>query len=99
MKQRKVTEENPPPGPTGDEPPATSDDAGDFDDTTRLPVITSDLSGIEVVEHVAGHATGQWVLQVRCECGRRWFEVEVIDSTMCPRCKRLVYLDVIEIQR
>src|SRR5512143_716175 len=96
MNQRKVSEENPPPAPAGDELPATSDEISDLDDTSKLPQITSNLSGIEVVEHRPGRATGQWILQVRCECGRRWFEVEAIDSTMCPRCKRLVYLDVIE---
>jgi len=95
MKQRKFTEENPSPGPSGDEQPGTLGEFGDLDDTSRLPQITSNLSGIEVIEHSAGRATAQWILQVRCDCGRRWFEVEAIDSTMCPRCKRLVYLDII----
>ena len=96
MKQRKVIVENPPHGPSGNEQPVAPDEIGDLDDTSRLPQITSNLDGIEVIEHSAGRAIGQWILQVRCECGRRWFEVEAIDSTMCPRCKRLVYVDLIE---
>jgi hypothetical protein len=95
MNQRKIIEENPPHGPSGDERPGTPDEIGDLDDTSRLPQITSNLNGIEVIEHRPGRAIGQWILQVRCECGRRWFEVEAIDSTMCPRCNRLVYLDII----
>ena len=95
MKQRKVTVESPPHGPSANEQPGTPDEIGDLDDTSRLPQITSNLDGIEVVEHSPGRAIGQWILQVRCECGRRWFEVEAIDSTMCPRCNRLVYLDII----
>jgi hypothetical protein len=96
MRQHKVTEENPPHGPSVDEHTGTLPEIGDLDDTSRLPQITSNIGGIEVVEHSPGRAIGQWILQVRCECGRRWFEVEAIDSTMCPRCKRLVYVDLIE---
>ena len=53
---------------------------------TRLP------EGYEVHEQRVGRAVGQWVLQVRCQCGRRWFEVEAIEATHCPRCGSLVYL-------
>ena len=54
----------------------------------RLP------EGYEVHEQRVGRAVGQWVLQVRCQCGRRWFEVEAIEATHCPRCGSLVYLDI-----
>ena len=64
------------------------------EDTARVPVITHLPEGIEVVEHTLGSAVGQWVLQVRCQCGRRWFEVEAIDATTCPRCGLLVYVDI-----
>jgi hypothetical protein len=95
MKDRNVTGGSPPPAPSGEERAAPPGETGDLDDTSPLPKITSELSGIEVVEHSAGRAIGQWILQVRCQCGRRWFEVEAIDSTVCPRCKRLVYVDVL----
>lgn len=63
-------------------------------DTRRLPRITRVPVGIEVVEQRAGSATAQWVLRVRCQCGRGWFEVEACESATCPRCGLLVYLDV-----
>lgn len=66
----------------------------DADDTARLPGITSLPPGIEVVEHEMGRAVGQWILMVRCQCGKRWFELEAIDTATCPRCDRLVYVDV-----
>ena len=72
-------------------------DAGEDDvDTARLPTITSLPEGIEVVEHAIGRAVGQWFLMVRCQCGRRWFELEAIDTATCPRCHSLVYVDVLE---
>ena len=63
-------------------------------DKARIPTVTRMPEGYEVVEQRVGRAVGQWVLQVRCECGRRWFEVEAIDSAHCPRCGALVYVDV-----
>jgi hypothetical protein len=72
--------------------PASDDDV----DTARLPGITSLPEGIEVVEHAIGRAVGQWFLMVRCQCGRRWFELEAIDTATCPRCNSLVYVDVLE---
>ena len=52
--------------------------------------------GIEVVEHSVCRAVGQWVLMVRCQCGKRWFELEAIDAATCPRCNSLVYVDVLQ---
>jgi hypothetical protein len=52
--------------------------------------------GYEVVEHRVGRAIGQWILQLRCECGRRWFELEEVDTTTCPRCGLLVYVAIRE---
>jgi hypothetical protein len=68
--------------------------ASDDEDTARVPVITHMPEGIEVVEHSLGSAVGQWVLQVRCQCGRRWFEVEAVEAATCPRCGLLVYVDI-----
>jgi hypothetical protein len=59
-----------------------------------LPKITRMPEGIEVTEHRLGHAVGRWVLQVRCECGRRWFEVEPVQTTDCPRCGALVVVHI-----
>jgi hypothetical protein len=70
---------------------AEFDDPGD---TANLPRITRMPEGIEVIEQRAGIAEGQWILQVRCQCGRRWFELEAIPVATCPRCGLLVYLNV-----
>jgi hypothetical protein len=66
----------------------------DLEDTSSLPNITKMPEGYEVVEQRVGRAVGQWVLMVRCQCGRRWFEVERIDAATCPRCGLLVYVDI-----
>lgn len=62
--------------------------------TQRLPRVTRMPEGMTVVEHRVGRATGQWVLQVRCECGRRWFELREIETSTCPRCRALVYVEI-----
>jgi hypothetical protein len=63
-------------------------------DPAPLPKITRMPEGIEVTERRFGHAVGHWVLQVRCDCGRRWFEVEAVQTADCPRCGALVIIDV-----
>jgi hypothetical protein len=80
------------------QPPLEDSDSSD-DDTARLPGITSLPQGIEVVEHEIGRAVGQWILMVRCQCGKRWFELEAIDTATCPRCDRLVYIDGLDTRR
>jgi len=70
------------------------EEEGDPDFTARVPNVTRMPTGYEVVEHRVGRAVGQWVLHVRCQCGRRWFEVEAIEATTCPRCGRLVYVEI-----
>jgi hypothetical protein len=59
-----------------------------------LPNITRVPEGIEVTERRLGRAVGRWILQVRCECGRRWFEVEPVQTADCPRCGALVVVDI-----
>jgi hypothetical protein len=66
----------------------------ELDVAPPLPRITRMPEGIKVDERRVGRAVAQWILHVRCECGRRWFEVEPIDTTTCPRCGVLVYVDV-----
>jgi hypothetical protein len=63
-------------------------------DTARLPRITRMPEGIEVTEERLGQATAQWILEVRCECGRRWFELQQIDTARCPRCDTLVRVKI-----
>lgn len=90
--------------------PASVDDARELIDSARLlrlleeggeslspavvPKIARMPDGIEVVEHRMGHAVGQWILEVHCDCGRRWFEVEEIDTAHCPRCGSLVRIEI-----
>jgi hypothetical protein len=79
--------------------PQPADSDGSDDDTSRLPGITSLPPGIEVVEHEIGRAVGQWILMVRCQCGKRWFELEAVDTATCPRCDKLVYIDAPDTRR
>ena len=71
-------------------------EAGQTDETDdgMLPRILSMPEGITVDERLVGRAVAQWILHVRCDCGRRWFEVEAVDTATCPRCGLLVYVDV-----
>jgi hypothetical protein len=43
----------------------------------------------EVSEHELCRVTAQRVYVVRCECGRRWFELELQGLVECPACHRL----------
>jgi len=49
-------------------------------------------TGIEVAEFSEQElcrVTAQRVYVVRCECGRRWFELELPGLVECPACRRL----------
>lgn len=59
-----------------------------------VPKIRSMPEGMDVQERHLGHAVGQWVLQVRCDCGRRWFEVQPVRTADCPRCGALVLVEI-----
>jgi len=63
-------------------------------EAASVPRITRMPDGIEVVEQRLGRAAGQWVMRVRCQCGRGWFELEAIHAATCPRCGLIVYVDV-----
>jgi hypothetical protein len=78
----------------------TEDQAADpAEDTTYLgaplPRIEQLPPGIIVKEDVMGRATGQWIVQIRCECGRRWFDVEMVKTARCPRCENMVVVEPI----
>lgn len=69
------------------------DDEDDDQATADLPQITRMPEGFSVVEQQIGHATGQWVFVVLCECGRRWFALHQIETAQCPRCERWVQVE------
>jgi hypothetical protein len=71
--------------------PASDDDSGD---TARLPAATHAPDGMTVVEQRLGHAVGQWIFLVRCDCGRRWFDLKAVDNVQCPRCGLWVRVEV-----
>jgi len=64
------------------------------DEDGAPPRITQMPEGITVDERRVGRAVAQWILHVRCDCGRRWFEAEAVDTATCPRCGVLVYVDI-----
>ena len=45
--------------------------------------------GIEVHEEECSAVTVQRLYQVRCECGRSWFELELPKFVRCPACHKL----------
>ena len=71
-----------------------------LDETTflgaPLPRIEQLPQGIIVKEGVMGRATGQWIVQIRCECGRRWFDVQMVKTARCPRCEAMVVIEAID---
>jgi hypothetical protein len=69
-------------------------DDDDTLDATPLPRVMRMPDGIEVVEQRVVRATAQWILEVRCQCGRRWFEVEAVETGKCPRCGALVLIGI-----
>jgi hypothetical protein len=66
----------------------------DLDVTANAPKVKRMPEGIEVLERKVGLAAGQWVLRVRCECGRSWFEVDEVHWSTCPRCSLLVRVNI-----
>jgi hypothetical protein len=98
------------PGPAPEQPAAdlehtqpierTEDLATDLSDETTylgepLPRIEQLPPGILVKEDVMGRATGQWIVQIRCECGRRWFDVAMVKTARCPSCENMVVIEPI----
>ncbi len=61
-----------------------------------LPSIEQLPPGIVVEETEMGRATGQWVVQIRCECGRRWFDVQMVETARCPRCEMMAVVKPID---
>jgi hypothetical protein len=61
-----------------------------------LPRIEQLPPGMLVEEGEMGHATGQWIVQIRCDCGRRWFDVKMVKTARCPRCESVVVIEAID---
>jgi len=74
--------------------PANADDHVLAPAPAPVPRITRMPEGVEVREQRLGHAVGHWILQVRCDCGRRWFEVEQVTTARCPRCGVMTLVEV-----
>jgi len=70
-----------------------SEDATDW--SALLPRIEQLPDDIVVEETEMGRATGQWVVQIRCECGRRWFDLQMIKTARCPRCETMAAVEPI----
>lgn len=51
-------------------------------------------NGIEVHEEEWGRVTVQPCYQMRCSCGRSWFELELPQVVKCPACRRLSLVSV-----
>ena len=58
-------------------------------DLNVTPPETATDSGIEVHEQELGKVTAQLVYKMRCECGRSWFELELLKFVECPACHKL----------
>jgi hypothetical protein len=72
-------------------------DAGDTSYIgASLPRIEQLPPTILVEEGEMGHATGQWIVQIRCDCGRRWFDVKMVKTARCPRCESMVVIESID---
>lgn len=61
--------------------------------TAPLPKITRMPEGMTVIEQQIGHAIGQWVFVMLCDCGRRWFSLQAQEQAQCPRCNRWVHIE------
>jgi hypothetical protein len=49
----------------------------------------ANAKGTEVREEPTGLVDAQRLYQMRCECGRQWFELEVTQLAKCPACAKL----------
>ena len=58
-----------------------------------LPRIEQLPPGIVVAEAEMGRATGQWIVLIRCECGRRWFDLRMVKTARCPRCETMAVVE------
>jgi hypothetical protein len=58
-------------------------------DPKVAPPQSATESGIEVHEEEWSTVTVQRLYKMRCECGRSWFELELLKFVKCPACHKL----------
>ena len=71
-------------------------ETGDAIYWSDLPRIERLPPSIVVEEREMGRASGQWVVQSRCECGRRWFDLQMVKTARCPRCEMMAIVNPID---
>jgi hypothetical protein len=52
-----------------------------------------DTSGTELQERDVVRGKARMIYEVRCDCGKRWFNPTFERVQLCPRCERAVLLD------
>jgi len=72
---------------------AETEDANYWSDLPRIERLPP---SIVVEETEMGRATGQWVVLIRCECGRRWFDLEMVWTARCPRCETMAVVEPLD---
>jgi len=58
-------------------------------DLNVVPPQGATENGIEVHEEELAAVTAQRVYKMHCECGRSWFELELLKFVECPACHKL----------
>jgi hypothetical protein len=69
--------------------PARLPQLGRRADLNVRPSETATDTGIEVHEEEWSTVTAQRVYKMRCDCGRSWFELELLKFVECPACHKL----------
>ena len=74
-------------------PADETDEVAEGSDTDRPAPIARMPERRAAGDQRSGRAVGQWTFMVRCECGKRWFDVKEIVRAKCPRCGLRVHVD------
>jgi hypothetical protein len=75
----------------------------DWSDTPEEPLspyrarltmpVDEDADGTELQEREVVRGRVRMICEVRCDCGKRWFNTKFERLQLCPRCDRAVLLD------
>ena len=71
-------------------------ETGDAIYWSDLPRIERLPPSIVVEETEMGRASGQWVVLILCECGRRWFDLQMVKTARCPRCETMAVVEPLD---
>jgi len=55
--------------------------------------VDQDTDGTEIQEREVVRGRVRMICEVRCDCGKRWFNTKFERLQLCPRCERAVLLD------